>query len=96
MPPVAGFDILIDEDIRPWLIEVNFAPSVSCDTATDILVKPPLIRDYIDACAFEPGDGWRGRKPVRVVRRPSLGVATVTMTTTTIPDPTAGCPCRPP
>lgn len=60
-----GFDILIDQDIKPWLIEVNFGPSLSGDTDTDIKVKRPLIRDYIEACEFRPEDGWRGCRPAQ-------------------------------
>ena len=30
-----GFDILIDNKGKPWLLEVNHAPSFNCDTALD-------------------------------------------------------------
>jgi tubulin polyglutamylase TTLL6/13 len=42
---ILGFDIYIDQKIRPWLIEVNLAPSFQCDEGIDESLKRPLIRD---------------------------------------------------
>jgi tubulin polyglutamylase TTLL5 len=32
---VFGFDVLIDNDMKVWLIEVNLSPSLSCDSPLD-------------------------------------------------------------
>ena len=40
-----GFDILLDDELKPWLIEVNLSPSMNCDTKLDHSIKGPLIRD---------------------------------------------------
>lgn len=32
---ILGFDIFIDENIKPWLIEVNHMPSFNQDTKVD-------------------------------------------------------------
>jgi len=30
-----GFDVLIDDEMEPWLIEVNLCPALSCDSPLD-------------------------------------------------------------
>ena len=30
-----GFDVLIDAELEPWLIEVNLCPALSCDSPLD-------------------------------------------------------------
>jgi hypothetical protein len=44
---VFGFDVLIDKDLKPWLIEVNTSPSMSRDNQLDQRVKTAMIRDTI-------------------------------------------------
>jgi len=38
-----GFDILIDQDFKMWLLEINTMPSLGTDEDTDFDVKAPLI-----------------------------------------------------
>lgn len=35
-----GFDIMVDEKLKPWLLEVNSSPAMSMDGAADSKVKP--------------------------------------------------------
>lgn len=44
---VFGFDILIDADMRPWIMEVNLSPSLSCDSPLDHVIKSNLIADTL-------------------------------------------------
>ena len=42
---VYGYDILIDEQLKPWLIEVNASPSLSSTTDMDRNLKMGVIND---------------------------------------------------
>jgi D-alanine-D-alanine ligase-like ATP-grasp enzyme len=42
---VLGFDVLIDSDAKPWLLEVNQAPSFATDSDLDYDVKSSVISD---------------------------------------------------
>ncbi|CAM9891202.1 unnamed protein product, partial [Ectocarpus fasciculatus] len=40
-----GYDILIDNDLKPWLVEVNASPSLTANTESDRIMKTCLLRD---------------------------------------------------
>ncbi len=40
-----GFDILLDAALKPWLLEVNFSPSLGCDTPLDLKIKSTVLAD---------------------------------------------------
>ena len=43
-----GFDILIDERMRPWLLEVNLSPSLATDSPLDYAIKSNLLTDTLN------------------------------------------------
>ncbi|CDW55683.1 tubulin polyglutamylase TTLL4 [Trichuris trichiura] len=52
-----GFDILIDSELRPWLIEVNISPSVRCSNEVDCAVKTSLVQDVLNISGVQvPSD----------------------------------------
>jgi tubulin polyglutamylase TTLL1 len=43
-----GYDILIDDEMKPWLLEVNASPSLTTTTKNDLLLKTDLINDVMN------------------------------------------------
>jgi len=44
---IFGFDLMFDQNLKCWLIEVNSSPSLGCDSPLDTRIKGSLIRDTI-------------------------------------------------
>lgn len=42
-----GYDIIVDDNLKPWLIEVNASPSLTSTTAADRIMKYNLIHDTL-------------------------------------------------
>ncbi|XP_059928664.1 tubulin polyglutamylase ttll6 isoform X2 [Gadus macrocephalus] len=42
-----GFDVLLDQRLKPWLLEVNHSPSFTTDSALDREVKDRLLSDTL-------------------------------------------------
>ena len=40
-----GYDILIDANCKPWLVEINASPSLTTNSKTDKEIKMNLIND---------------------------------------------------
>lgn len=53
---VYGYDVLIDEDLRPWLIEVNASPAMARDALVDVRVKNAMIKDTVNLIDPAPYD----------------------------------------
>lgn len=50
---IYGYDILVDADLKPWLIEVNASPSMMTDTAADFKLKYNLVYDALTLTDME-------------------------------------------
>eukprot|EP01027_Heterolobosea_sp_BB2_P015683 GEZU01022446.1.p1 GENE.GEZU01022446.1~~GEZU01022446.1.p1 ORF type:complete len:521 (+),score=144.48 GEZU01022446.1:71-1633(+) len=51
-----GFDVLIDENMKPWLIEVNLLPSLSASSPLDKKIKTELVTNLFNMVGFIPYD----------------------------------------
>jgi tubulin polyglutamylase TTLL9 len=48
-----GYDILVDSNLKPWLLEVNAAPSLSADTEADHELKYGVLDDVLTVIDFD-------------------------------------------
>ena len=44
---IFGYDLMFDQNLKCWLIEVNSSPSLACESPLDDQIKGSLIRDTI-------------------------------------------------
>lgn len=47
-----GIDILLDEGLKPWLLEVNISPSLHSSTPLDSAVKGPMVKDIMNIAGY--------------------------------------------
>ncbi len=66
---VLGLDVLLDEGLAPWLVEVNHSPSWSVDGDVDAAVKPALLDEVGSAL------GLHQRRPAPASARRLLSTA---------------------
>lgn len=53
---IYGFDVMVDDKLKPWLVEVNVYPSLSSSSPFDKRVKTTLIADALQLAGFLPFD----------------------------------------
>jgi hypothetical protein len=39
---------MVDSDLKPWLLEINLSPSLSCDSPLDFHIKNNLVIDTLN------------------------------------------------
>ncbi|XP_033323874.2 tubulin monoglutamylase TTLL4 [Megalopta genalis] len=62
-----GFDVLLDQQYHPWLLEVNTFPSMKPDTPLCRIVKCQLTKDYLNLVGFHVPNVLTG-KELRILR----------------------------
>eukprot|EP00899_Mesostigma_viride_P003533 jgi/Mesvir1/13180/Mv06143-RA.1 len=59
-----GYDILLDHNLKPWLLEINASPSLTADTQADYDLKYAMLDDMLNIVDMEGRFG--GTIPVQV------------------------------
>ncbi|NXK55035.1 TTLL5 polyglutamylase, partial [Chauna torquata] len=67
-----GFDVLIDDTLKPWLLEVNLSPSLACDAPLDLKIKASMLSDMFTLVGFVCQDP--GQRSTRAVNHSSESV----------------------
>ena len=44
---VLGFDVMLDSELKPIILEVNYTPSFTTDTPLDLQIKQNLLKDTL-------------------------------------------------
>ncbi|XP_050772956.1 tubulin monoglutamylase TTLL4 isoform X1 [Gopherus flavomarginatus] len=47
-----GFDVMLDENLKPWILEVNISPSLHSSSPLDVSIKGQMIRDLLNLAGF--------------------------------------------
>ena len=50
---LTGYDLIIDADLKPWLLEVNASPSLSANTKEDYSMKCEMLNGMLDVVDME-------------------------------------------
>nr|CAH8845530.1 unnamed protein product [Trichobilharzia regenti]CAH8845532.1 unnamed protein product [Trichobilharzia regenti] len=48
-----GYDILLDDNLKPWLLEINACPSLTASSVEDYTLKTNLLDDMLDVVDVE-------------------------------------------
>ena len=51
---VFGFDVILDQNMKPWLLEVNVLPSLSSSSLLDKKIKTSLMCDVFSTMGITP------------------------------------------
>ncbi|XP_038076530.1 tubulin polyglutamylase TTLL4-like isoform X2 [Patiria miniata] len=51
-----GFDVMLDENLKPWILEVNISPSLHSNSPLDVSIKGEMIKDLLNISSFHVPD----------------------------------------
>lgn len=54
-----GFDIIIDQQLKPWILEVNVSPSLNASSPMDKKIKSQLVCQTLELVGFQAYDRKR-------------------------------------
>jgi len=63
-----GFDVILDSDLRPWLLEVNVLPSFSSSATIDKRIKTALLSDVFSTIGVVPYNKKKVLKEMEAVK----------------------------
>ena len=62
--------MLIDDTLKPWLLEVNFTPSLAVDAPIDMRIKGKLLADLFTMAGIQPRKGEPHSSVVQILLKP--------------------------
>jgi hypothetical protein len=71
---ILGFDVLIDSELKPWLLEANLSPSLSSDSPLDFKIKSNLVTEAFNIIGVKKYD--RRKESVNKIKHRMKGLYT--------------------
>ena len=90
---VYGYDVLLDESLKPWLIEVNASPSLSTTTEMDRNLKMSVINDAFNVVVPNDWMDENSKHGANTCRETQVGSFTL-MIDETVPEGQSGKPTK--
>lgn len=56
---ILGYDVLIDSELKPWLLEANLSPSLTPDSPLDLKLKAQVVSDAFTLIGMKKFDRWK-------------------------------------
>ena len=69
-----GFDVILDSDLKPWLLEVNVLPSLSSSSPLDKKIKTSLLSDVFNTLGIIPFTKKRLKKEMEEEKWGKIGL----------------------
>lgn len=69
-----GFDILLDENLKPWLLEVNISPSLKSSSGLDSAIKGPLIQSVFNIVGYQLPNSLPAKEAKKLAERYQLDI----------------------
>lgn len=67
-----GFDIILDDKLKPWLLEVNVCPSLSSSSPLDKQIKTMLLCDVLHIIGLQVFDRKKHEKEQEKINKQRL------------------------
>ncbi|CAJ1427848.1 unnamed protein product [Effrenium voratum] len=73
---ILGFDVMLDQKLQPWLLEVNHAPSFATESELDRIVKEEVLRDSFSLLDLNPDVRRQKKREARErMEQRAMGIA---------------------